>query len=415
MSSNFSILAAPAPAVRTPDDTAAHLHKAERQIAWLRWVGIVSWLIVLQRQGFAFEWSPVWVVFLIGVACAAFAQWRLRDVDSIRTSAGLMTVCDPILAALICLVTGGIGSVFYPFFYFTLLAAAFRFGVREALAVLALNTALTVLLYFFAPGSVADLDALVIAVLYLSFAAVLGAMLAGWARANLTLALNHARALRTAVDNARTLLHRLISAVEDERKRIASELHDRMGGRLFTLQQGLDQCARLCADSPALHRQLTALAAEARACTADVRAVMNELRPTVLDDLGICEALREYCANLADVVPFALVLRIDPALQNWRSHQDAMLFRLVQEALLNCRKHANARRVDIDLRPVGEAVMLTITDDGGGFDPAGVAAGRYGLLTMRERAEALGGTLAIDPELVSGTRVTVRLPRDTRA
>jgi len=85
-----------------------------------------------------------------------------------------------------------------------------------------------------------------------------------------------------------------------------------------------------------------------------------------------------------------------------------MLFRLMQEALLNARKHSNAKSVSIDLKRHGSAVVLTITDDGVGFDPSRTPVGHFGLLTMRERAEVSGGVLSIESSPGHGTKISVR-------
>lgn len=392
--------------------TIAHLRKAERDISWLRWIGMALWFVVLYRQGFPLGLNAVWAIYAGGVIYAAYVQWRLRGPGSIHTSAWVATIGDPLLAALMCHVTGGIGSVFFPFLFFTLLAVAFRFGVRETVMVLVLNTSLTILLYLSAPSPEANVDNLMIAIFYLGFSAALGAMLAGWARENLNLAVNRSEALRQAHERSRSLLHRLIGVAEEERQRIAGDLHDGMGGQLFTLQQGLDECVRRSDADPALKQRLETLAGDSRACSAEVRSLMNELRPTVLDDLGFYAALDDYVAELSETAEFGISLEFEPALRGWRSAGDAMLFRLVQEALLNVRKHARAQRVQIRFAVEGDHAILSIADDGCGFDPNVAVRGHYGLLTMRERAEALGGELRVDSEADWGTRISVRLPLD---
>ena len=90
-----------------------------------------------------------------------------------------------------------------------------------------------------------------------------------------------------------------------------------------------------------------------------------------------------------------------------------MLFRLVQEALLNIRKHAGATRINVTFARLDDRVVLTVEDNGCGFDTACVPVGHYGLLMMRERAEVSGGTLAIASHRQRGTRLTVRLPLDS--
>jgi signal transduction histidine kinase len=141
---------------------------------------------------------------------------------------------------------------------------------------------------------------------------------------------------------------------------------------------------------------------------------MNELRPTVLDELGFYEALSEYLTGLTHAVPFRLDVRLDPELQKWRSRQDAMLFRLVQEALLNARKHARARRLAVAFGREDRAVTLSVEDDGCGFDTTSIPIGHYGLLTMRERAEVSGGILNVSSAPGRGTRIVVHFPESGR-
>jgi signal transduction histidine kinase len=139
---------------------------------------------------------------------------------------------------------------------------------------------------------------------------------------------------------------------------------------------------------------------------------MNDLRPTVLDHFGLCEALSEYLTSLVGSVPFAIETRFDPQLQGWRSRQDVTLFRLMQEALLNVRKHAQATRVEVSLRLSDGNVVLSVRDNGCGFDPSSVPSGHLGLLMMRERAQAASGTLEIDTSAGSGTTVRLKFPQE---
>jgi signal transduction histidine kinase len=251
---------------------------------------------------------------------------------------------------------------------------------------------------------------LVLSLYYLGFAGALGAMLAGWARDNLDVALARSASLEQERDRSNALLRRLIRAGEEERKRLAEELHDRMGPSLFYLQRAVEDCMQRAASDPRGVGELQALGRRVDACSADVRSLMNELRPTVLDHFGLSEALAEYLTAQVGTAPFAIEARLDARLRTWASRQDAMLFRLVQEALFNVRKHARARRVEVSIAPCGDGVALDIVDDGCGFDPERVPAGHLGLLTMRERAESAGGTLEVRSAPGHGTAIRVLVP-----
>lgn len=389
---------------------AAHPHRAERELAWARDFSLCYWGVALYGQDYPLGFTAVWSVYLLCVAYAVVLHWRLQDPAGIRITAWFGTIGDPIVMFAMCLVTGGVTSIFVPFFYFSVFATAFRYGVVETLGIFVFNAILLVALYFLKNYALGEANTLALHLAYLTVACALGAMVAGWARGNLAIALAQSEALRSERDRSHALLQRLINTQEEERKRAADDLHDRMGARLFSLQHNLDQAIRSNAGIPVLERQLRTLRAEADACSADVRALMNEMRPTVLDELGLHEALREYVANLAGILPFALRLQLNPELRKWHSLQDAMLFRLIQEALLNVRKHADAQRVTIGLEPFENEIVLSIEDDGSGFDPGSVPTGHYGLLTMCERAELAGGRLVIQSELLRGTRIAVHLP-----
>lgn len=388
----------------------AHLRKAEREVAFMRWCGMVVWALILMRGGLGIDMRWAWTVFTGGMAYAVLAHWRLDYASSIGLSARITSIGDPVLAALMCAVTGGLGSVFYPFFYFTLLAAAFRFGWRDAVGIFVLNTFLSLLLYLLVPMESSRISDLVIGVFYLAFSTGLGVMLARWAQQNLDLAQERERAVRLARDRVHTLLRRLIHVQEEERRLVAGDMHDRLGHHIFMLQQGLSRLNDMPDMTDAMRVAVKSIGDDVQACSNDIRTMMNDLRPTVLDDLGFCEALREYVARMSDDAPFELRLAIEDGMSAGRAEAEAMLFRIVQEALLNVRKHANARRVEIAFaRGENGRGVLTIADDGEGFDPDTTEPGHFGLLTMRERAEALGGALDISSALGGGTKVTVRL------
>ena len=393
------------------------LRRAEKDIRWMRNFGLVGWLAVLYGHGYEFGLTPVWGVYFSGVVYAIWTHFRAETTRNIRRAAVTTTFGDPILAALICLFTGGIDAILYPFFYFTQMSVAIRFGVRESLGIALFNCALTVLIYLVEPiysgeGTLAPALMLLTKIFLLCFAGFMGAIIAGWARQHAMLILEHARTLRESGERYQAVLRRFAQVQEEERRNISGELHDRMSGHLFGLRQGLEQCNHGDVQKHVLREKLEELEATVSACTQDVRSIMNELRPTVLDELGFVEAASEYLGRQAELLPFKLRIRMDSSLRDWRSTQDAMLFRLLQEALLNVQKHANATLVEVVLQPQAKHVVLTITDNGDGFDPDQIPLGHYGLMTMRERAEAAGGELYIHSGPTQrGTRVEVRMPR----
>lgn len=392
------------------EQAARHPHNAERELAWMRHACLLFWGVAIYRAGYPIGANAVWITYACGVVYTLALHWQLREQRHIKTTALVGTLADSVLTFCICYVTGGLQSIFIPFFYLTVLSGAFRYGVREAIGMLALNGTLVTCLFWFHREAAAQIGLLMLHYVYLGFSTGLGAMLAAWARDNLSIALAQSAALRVERDRSNALLHRLIDTQEEERKQTANDLHDRMGARLFALTHGLERSITLAGSDPALLRQLESLSNEANACVNDVRAMMNELRPTVLDELGFYEALSEYLAHVGGALPFQLHAQLNPELRKWRSRQDAMLFRLVQEALLNARKHANAKNLTVALDLTQSGVILDVEDDGRGFDPAHIPLGHYGLLTMRERAEVSGGELQVTSTLGRGTRVRVTIP-----
>ncbi|MDN5939280.1 MAG: sensor histidine kinase [Salinisphaera sp.] len=385
------------------------LQRAEQDICWLREPGLVGWFVVLLALGYDFGAPAVWLVYAGGLLYAAWAHWRANDLGEIRRTAIITTLCDPVLAGAMCLVTGGLHSVFYAFFFFTQVSVAIRFGARESLYMVCFNGLLTMLIYFIEPvysGQPTTLVTLGTTLFVLGFAGLLGVVMAGWARQSTELMREQAGRLRRSGERLREVLRRLADVQEEERRNISGELHDRMSGHLFSLRQGLEQSMHANMDRPEQQQRLAELAVIVRECTRDVRAIMNDLRPTVLDELGFFEAASEYLNRLADSAPFALQIRIDPTLHAWRSRQ---------EALLNAHKHAHARQVQVSLAPQDNEVVLRIVDDGCGFEAAEIPVGHYGLMTMRERAEAAGGRLAVAGGPDRGTQVEVRLPRRAQA
>ncbi len=374
-----------------------HLGKAEGQILYLRLLGMAGWALILFRDGIPAGVAPIGI-YLAGLVYTGVAHWRVRSGGDVAATARLTSIGDPILVTAMCSVTGGITAPFFPFYYFTLLATVLRYGATRTLWVLAFHAALIVAMFALLRAA-QPIGDLFVALFHLAFSAALGAMLAGWAQDNLVLALDRS-------ERARTLTRQLIRTQEQERQAMAGDLHDRMSGHLFALRQAVDALPDTA---------LTAvLGGAVSACSNDVRAMMNELHPTVLDDLGFCTALEEYVEGLENAIPIRLELDIDPDARNWRSPDQTLLFRIVQEAVLNVRKHANASKVEIRFEATHDGHRLHIRDDGTGIaehvDNGASLRGHFGLATMRERAESLGAKLSIRRAQPRGTLVLVDLP-----
>jgi len=223
--------------------------------------------------------------------------------------------------------------------------------------------------------------------------------------------------LRGYTTRLRELSRRLREVEETERQAIARELHDRIGQELSTLTLWFGKlAARLTKESPSsVQSQLKDMQGLLKSTVENVRDVMAELRPPVLDDYGLHAALRQLATEFAKRSGISVELigvDLHPRLP---TIVETALFRISQEALNNIAKHAQAKKVEISLSEASERVVLDIADDGVGFD-ANTRQTRqdrqhWGLITMRERAEAVGITFHLESAPGAGTRVVLEAER----
>jgi signal transduction histidine kinase len=219
---------------------------------------------------------------------------------------------------------------------------------------------------------------------------------------------------RADAERARTeLLARLVFAQEDERRRIAREMHDQFGEQLTALGRGIGALKDACGDSLELQTKVEALEAIAHQLDRDVDQLVWELRPTALDDLGLRAALANYLQDWSARVGISAELHTSGLLDDrLASETETTLYRIAQEALTNVAKHARAKNVDVILERRSDSVLLIVEDDGVGFEPPAANGGRsqgFGLLGMQERAALVGASLQIESAAGKGTTVFVRM------
>jgi signal transduction histidine kinase len=226
------------------------------------------------------------------------------------------------------------------------------------------------------------------------------------------LALLVAHALSDA-QGQQSLERRIIQAREDERRRVAQELHDETSHTLTAAIFRLDLDALHLADDPASARRAIELARAALVESAALlHGVAYALRPRILADLGLLPALRSLVA-VAEEGGLLVTLEIDGVPPPMDEATDLAVFRVVQEALTNVRKHARATRAWVRLRFHARGLAVTVEDDGIGFAGAPAKSGGeagLGLRGMRERVVVLGGDLAVDVRPQGGTRVIALFP-----
>lgn len=210
------------------------------------------------------------------------------------------------------------------------------------------------------------------------------------------------------------LLRRIVFAQEEERARIAREMHDQFGQQLTVLNLKLDALKRDCGDDTRLCEQVETLQALAQQLDADVDSLVWEMRPMALDDLGLEAALNSYVQNWSKHVGIPVDLH-STAIDRGRLSIDieTVLYRIAQEALNNVAKHAHATNVAIVLEQLANQLLLIIEDNGAGFDLQAILQADekgLGLIGMRERAALVAGTVEIESQPDSGTTIVVRIP-----
>ena len=204
------------------------------------------------------------------------------------------------------------------------------------------------------------------------------------------------------------LLRRLVVVQEEERRRIARDLHDDLGQRLTALRLALEADAREQAERrPAIERALTMLAA----IDEGLDFIAWELTPAALEELGLPRILdtyvQEWSRHAAVMATFHSGFREG---ERFAPEVEASVYRITQEALNNVAKHARARSVNVLLELRDEAIVLVVEDDGVGVRSGSTSKTTMGMSGMRERAEAVGGSLEIEPTPEGGTTVLARIP-----
>jgi PAS domain S-box-containing protein len=217
---------------------------------------------------------------------------------------------------------------------------------------------------------------------------------------------------RAEAERARTeLLARLVFAQEDERRRIAREMHDQFGEELTALTHRIAALKHAIGPSAEMQEHVAALEQLAQQLDRDVDQLVWELRPTALDDLGLRAALANYIQDWSKRVGISVDLHTSGLLHDrLPSETETTLYRIAQEALTNVARHSHAANVEVILERRPDHVLLIVEDDGVGFDAGGtVPTSGFGLLGMQERASLVGATLQIESAIGRGTTVLVRM------
>lgn len=236
------------------------------------------------------------------------------------------------------------------------------------------------------------------------------------ATANLSLANEISERQQISLERVR-LLQQIVKTQEDERKRIARDMHDHLGQRLVALRLKLETLREMCDGDALLCEMVDGIQRIANLIDSDVDFISRELRPTVLDDLGLKVALNNYVAEWSEHFNIPAEFHAQ-GLQDKRLPADieTHLYRLTQEALNNAAKHSGATKVDVLIENRDHTVILIIEDNGQGFEVNEMKMSQskgLGLVGMRERAALMGGTLEIETSKGNGTTIFARIPLKT--
>jgi PAS domain S-box-containing protein len=222
--------------------------------------------------------------------------------------------------------------------------------------------------------------------------------------------------------HSKELTTRVLAAQEEERKRIARELHDETAQSLSTLLINMDLLdPYVSRGDPVLQTGFERIRQLTRRTLDGTRALSHDLRPTILDDVGLAAALQWFADEFTKTFQLPVHVHFDEASPAARAatpaltpEQEIALFRIAQEALTNTGKYADATHAGLTLAMEDGTATLVVEDDGKGFEPDRLTGptrqGGLGMYGMRERAELLGGTLAVDAAPGQGTRITVVIP-----
>ncbi len=222
--------------------------------------------------------------------------------------------------------------------------------------------------------------------------------------------------LQREENERRQLLERIIDAQEEERKRVARELHDETGQALTALLMSLESVqANLPELAPPQQEYLGRAKTLTENALRDLRTIIYDLRPTALDDLGLVPAIRWYAAQHLEPLGVQVTLEANA----WNKARlpaslETVLFRVLQEAINNVARHAHARHAWIALEEDGVGSIARIKDDGQGFDPAEPRT-RWGLVGMRERVNLIGGRVDIQSAPGGGTQIEIWIPRERKS
>lgn len=222
---------------------------------------------------------------------------------------------------------------------------------------------------------------------------------------------------RTRADEAlRALTGRLIQAQEEERRRLARELHDGLTQQLAMLAVELGILSQQAPENAvSIRERLVGLRDRAEGLCNDLRHMTHQLHPAALEHLGLISALRSHCVEFSRNEEIQVHFQMRGVVNHMRPELAVCLYRIAQEALRNVAKHSGAQEAWVEIDQQSDGIHLSIVDQGVGFDMRMSKAGKgLGLVSIRERVELVSGLVTIQSAPGQGTRLEVRVPLESR-
>ncbi|KWX77245.1 sensor histidine kinase [Paenibacillus jilunlii] len=215
---------------------------------------------------------------------------------------------------------------------------------------------------------------------------------------------------RLSTNNAKLAEQARVSAIMEERQRLARELHDAVSQQLFAISMTATAVGRtLEKDFDKAQRQIALIEEMSAVAQSEMRALLLHLRPVYLEGKGLREGLQELIKELEIKIPIDIVFEMDPDVQLLKGVENH-LFRIVQEAISNTLRHAKAEKMEIRLHRRGDTVRLTLRDDGVGFEMDESKQTSYGLSNMQERINETGGSIQFITAPGKGMRIEITVP-----
>jgi len=219
---------------------------------------------------------------------------------------------------------------------------------------------------------------------------------------------------------SRAYAAKVFESIEDERRRIGRELHDETSQSLAAALLNLDMAEKTMGSDIASLEQVVAARDIVHHCLGQLRLLIYDLRPSMLDDFGLAPAIRWYVETHSQTSGLRVVTDIDGVAERLPPALETAVYRIVQESMSNVIRHAHATRAVLHVNTTPDQVSLSVSDNGIGFDPTALAhasdgLGGVGLLSIRERVEALDGSVTIYSVRDRGTQIQVLIPLPTEA